>query len=637
MARAQKPGTPPTDTRDAPGRASEAVARSGPDVIADYVKRLPMKPGVYRMYGADGEVLYVGKARQLKSRVSNYAKSGGHNNRIALMIALTANMEFVVTATETEALLLEANLIKRLKPRFNIILRDDKSFPYILIRTDHPAAQLTKHRGARRIKGDYFGPFASAGAVNHTLNTLQKAFLLRTCTDSVFEARTRPCMLYQIKRCAGPCVDLIAPERYDELVGEAREFLRGRSGALRERLQADMEEAAGVLDFERAARLRDRLRAIAAVTTSQGINPEGIEEADVIAIHQEGGKSCVQVFFFRAGQNWGNRAFYPRHEADASPEDVLSAFIAQFYEDKPAPSLLLVSHEPDQGELLAEALSLRAGHTVEIRKPRRGTKTQLVDQAMTNAREALGRSLAESKSQAQLLEGVARVFALEAPPDRIEVYDNSHIQGSNALGAMVVAGPDGLDKSQYRRFNMKGGDAATNDDFAMMAAMLRRRFSRLAKEREEGAPVPGLVLIDGGKSQLSAVMAVMEELGMSDIPLAAVAKGPDRTAGREDFYMPGKAPFRLPANDPVLYYLQRLRDEAHRFAITGHRASRSRAIKDNPLNDIAGIGASRRTALLKHFGSARAVSRANLADLEAVEGVSKALARKIYDHFHEQG
>lgn len=635
MARAQKPQTPPADTPDAPGRASEASARSGPDVIADYVKRLPMKPGVYRMYGADGEVLYVGKARQLKSRVSNYAKSGGHNNRIALMIALTASMEFVVTATETEALLLEANLIKRLKPRFNIILRDDKSFPYILIRTDHASAQLTKHRGARKMKGDYFGPFASAGAVNHTLNTLQKAFLLRTCTDSVFEARTRPCMLYQIKRCAGPCVDLITPERYDALVGEAREFLRGRSGALRERLQADMAEAAEALDFERAARLRDRLRAIAAVTTSQGINPEGIEEADVIAVHQEGGKSCVQVFFFRAGQNWGNRAFYPRHEADAGPEDVLGAFIAQFYEDKPAPSLLLVSHEPDQGELLAEALSLRAGHGVEIRKPQRGTKTQLVDQAMTNAREALGRTLAESKSQAQLLDGVARVFALDARPDRIEVYDNSHIQGSNALGAMIVAGPEGFEKSQYRRFNMKGGDAATNDDFAMMAAMLRRRFARLAKEREEGAPVPDLVLIDGGKGQLSAAMAVMEELGMSDIPLAAIAKGPDRNAGREDFYMEGKAPFRLPANDPVLYYLQRLRDEAHRFAITGHRAARSRAIKDNPLNDIAGIGASRRAALLKHFGSARAVSRANLADLEAVEGVSKALARKIYDHFHE--
>lgn len=635
MARAEKPDAPPEMSAELTAPAALQAGRTGPEVIADYVKRLPMKPGVYRMYGADGEVLYVGKARQLKSRVSNYAKSGGHNNRIALMIALTASMEFVVTATETEALLLEANLIKRLKPRFNIILRDDKSFPYILIRTEHAAAQLMKHRGARKIKGDYFGPFASAGAVNNTLNTLQKAFLLRTCTDSVYEARTRPCMLYQIKRCAGPCVDLISKERYGELVLEAREFLRGRSGALRERLQADMEAASEALDFERAARLRDRLRAIAAVTTSQGINPDGIEEADVIAVHQEGGKSCVQIFFFRAGQNWGNRAFYPRHEADAGPDEVLAAFMAQFYEDKPAPALILVSHAPEQSELLAEALSLRAGHAVEIRKPQRGGKTQLVDQALTNAREALGRTLAESKSQAQLLDGVARVFGLEARPERIEVYDNSHIQGSNALGAMIVAGPEGFEKAQYRRFNMKGSDAATNDDFGMMAAMLRRRFARLAKEREDGAPVPDLVLVDGGKGQLSAARAVMEELGMADIPLAAIAKGPDRNAGREDFYMHGKAPFRLPANDPVLYYLQRLRDEAHRFAITGHRAARTRSLRDNPLDDIAGIGASRRAALLKHFGSARAVARANLADLEAVEGVSKALARKIYDHFHE--
>lgn len=635
MARAEKPDAPPEMSAELTAPAALQAGRTGPEVIADYVKRLPMKPGVYRMYGADGEVLYVGKARQLKSRVSNYAKSGGHNNRIALMIALTASMEFVVTATETEALLLEANLIKRLKPRFNIILRDDKSFPYILIRTEHAAAQLMKHRGARKMKGDYFGPFASAGAVNNTLNTLQKAFLLRTCTDSVYEARTRPCMLYQIKRCAGPCVDLISKERYGELVLEAREFLRGRSGALRERLQADMEAASEALDFERAARLRDRLRAIAAVTTSQGINPDGIEEADVIAVHQEGGKSCVQIFFFRAGQNWGNRAFYPRHEADAGPDEVLAAFMAQFYEDKPAPALILVSHAPEQSELLAEALSLRAGHAVEIRKPQRGGKTQLVDQALTNAREALGRTLAESKSQAQLLDGVARVFGLEARPERIEVYDNSHIQGSNALGAMIVAGPEGFEKAQYRRFNMKGSDAATNDDFGMMAAMLRRRFARLAKEREDGAPVPDLVLVDGGKGQLSAARAVMEELGMADIPLAAIAKGPDRNAGREDFYMHGKAPFRLPANDPVLYYLQRLRDEAHRFAITGHRAARTRSLRDNPLDDIAGIGASRRAALLKHFGSARAVARANLADLEAVEGVSKALARKIYDHFHE--
>ena len=636
MAKADRPEIPHEETgaSSAP-EPSGREALSGPDVIASYVKTLPNKAGVYRMYGADGDVLYVGKAKKLKNRVSNYAKSGGHTNRIALMISLTRAMEFVVTATETEALLLEANLIKKLKPRFNILLRDDKSFPYILIRTDHAAPQLTKHRGSRRKTGQYFGPFASAGAVNNTLNTLQKAFLLRTCTDSVYEGRTRPCMLYQIKRCAAPCVGFADAERYGELVDEASQFLRGRSNALRERLQADMQAASEDLDFERAARLRDRLRAIAAVTTQQGVNPEGIDEADVIAVHQEGGKTCVQIFFFRAGQNWGNRALYPKHEADASPEEVLAAFIAQFYDDKPAPGLILTSVEPDQTDLLAEALTLRAGHAVEIRKPQRGRKKELVEAAHTNAREALGRQLAETRSQAQLLDGVAKVFDLAGRPERIEVYDNSHSQGTNALGAMIVAGPEGFEKTSYRKFNMKGDDAATNDDFAMMKAMLRRRFVRLAKEREEGAPVPGLVLIDGGKGQLSSVLEVMAELGVDDVPIAAVAKGPDRDAGREVFYMPGKAPIRLPMNDPVLYYLQRLRDEAHRFAITGHRAKRSRQITDNPLDDIAGVGANRRSALLKHFGSARAVARANLADLEAVDGVSKALAKKIYDHFNE--
>ena len=637
MAKADRPDSAPTNMNDAPDPSGVVRddARSGPEIIADYVKRLPAKPGVYRMYDEAGEVLYVGKARKLKNRVSNYAKSGGHTNRIALMISLTRSMEFVVTATETEALLLEANLIKRLKPRFNIILRDDKSFPYILIRTDHEAPQLLKHRGSRKAKGQYFGPFASAGAVNDTLNTLQKAFLLRTCTDSVYEGRTRPCMLYQIKRCAGPCVDLVEPHRYAELVDEATQFLRGKSNLLREHLQAEMEDASQELDFERAARLRDRIRAISAVTTQQGINPEGLEEADVIALHQEGGRTCVQVFFFRAGQNWGNRAFYPRHESESGPEDVLAAFIAQFYDDKPAPRLLLTSHVPDQGELLAEALTLRAEHAVEIRSPQRGSKKALVEQAVSNAREALGRKLAETRSQAQLLDGVQKVFGLPRRPERIEVYDNSHIQGSNALGAMIVAGPEGFEKTSYRRFNMKGDDAATNDDFAMMKAMLRRRLGRLARERSEGAPVPDLMLIDGGKGQLSAVLEVMEETGTNDIAVAGVAKGPDRHAGREDFYLPGKAPFRLPANDPVLYYLQRLRDEAHRFAITGHRAKRTKQIRENPLDDIAGVGASRKSALLKHFGSAKAISRANLADLEGVDGVSKALARKIYDHFHE--
>lgn len=636
MVKANRPDAPPLDkASDAGPKPAPKEYRTGPEIIADYVKNLSQGPGVYRMYGEDGEVLYVGKAKKLKNRVSNYAKSGGHTNRIALMISLTRSMEFVLTRTETEALLLEANLIKRLKPRFNILLRDDKSFPYILIRRDHESAQLTKHRGARKAKGDYFGPFASPSAVNNTLNTLQKAFGIRTCTDSVYEGRTRPCMLYQIKRCAGPCVDLVSPSDYAELVREANDFLSGRSNALRQRLQDEMTAASENLDFETAAKLRDRIRAIAAVTSQQDVNPDGVEDADVIALHQEGGKTCVQIFFFRAGQNWGNRALYPKHEQDAAPDEILSAFIAQFYDDKPAPRLILTSADPQQAELLAEALTLRAGHPVEIKTPKRGSKKALVEAAERNAKEALGRTLAESRSQAQLLDGVARVFELEDRPERIEVYDNSHIQGTNALGAMIVAGPDGFDKQSYRRFNMKGDDAATNDDFAMMKAMIRRRFTRLQKEREDGAPVPDLILIDGGKGQLSSVMEVMEELGVDDVAVAAVAKGPDRDAGREVFYMPGKPPIRMPMNDPVLYYLQRIRDEAHRFAITGHRAKRAKQMRENPLDEIDGVGATRKSALLKHFGSAKAVSRANLADLEAVDGVSKALARKIYEHFHE--
>ena len=585
------------------------------------------------MFDEDGAVLYVGKARNLKNRVSNYANGRGHSNRIALMIALTRSMEFVVTQTETEALLLEANLIKRLKPRFNILLRDDKSFPYILIRRDHAAPQLLKHRGARKVKGDYFGPFASVGAVNHTLNTLQKAFMLRTCTDSVYEGRTRPCMLYQIKRCAGPCVDLVTPQAYDELVSQATDFLRGKSNALREDLQDRMQTASDELDFELAARLRDRIRAIAAVTTDQGINPDGIEEADVIAVAQDGGKSCVQVFFFRAGQNWGNQSFFPRHDSEAEPADVLAAFLAQFYDDRPAPGTILLSHTVQERELISEALSLRAEHKVNLLVPQRGEKKKLVDQTAHNAREALARRLAESATQTQLLQGVQRVFKLEEEPTRIEVYDNSHIQGTNALGAMIVAGPEGFEKNHYRRFNMKGDDAATNDDFAMMAAMMRRRFSRLLKEREEGAPVPSLVLLDGGKGQLSSVLKVMEELGVTDIPIAAIAKGPERDAGREAFYLPGEAPFKMPMKDPVLYYLQRLRDEAHRFAIGGHRAKRKKAMSDNPLDDVPGIGPSRKKALLAHFGSAKAVRNAALADLEAVDGVSKAMAKRIHDWF----
>jgi excinuclease ABC subunit C len=608
---------------------------SGPQIIADYVKHLPPRPGVYRMIGEDGGVLYVGKARNLKNRVGNYAKSGGHTNRIALMISLTRSMEFVVTHTETEALLLEANLIKRLKPRFNILLRDDKSFPYILIKRDHAAPQLKKHRGSRKIKGDYFGPFASAGAVNHTLNTLQKAFLIRTCSDSVYDGRTRPCMLYQIKRCAGPCVDLVTPETYDGLVGQATDFLRGKSNALRENLQQQMQSAADIQDYELAARLRDRIRAIAAVTTEQGINPEGVEEADVIAVAQDGGKSCVQVFFYRAGQNWGNQSFFPRHESDAQAQDVIAAFIAQFYDDKPAPGLILVSDAPVDKDLLAEALSLRADRKVALHQPSRGEKRKLVEQTSRNAKEALARRLSESSNQAQLLRGVEKVFNLDSPPERIEVYDNSHIQGSHALGAMIVAGAEGFDKSQYRRFNMKGDDAATNDDFAMMAAMMRRRFSRMLKEKDEGAPVPDLVLIDGGKGQLSSVLEVMEELGVLDITVAAIAKGPERDAGKEAFYMPDRPPFKLPHNDPVLYYLQRLRDEAHRFAIGGHRAKRKKAISDNPLDDVPGIGPSRKKSLLTHFGSAKAVRDAALADLELVDGVSKAMAKRIHEWFQQ--
>ncbi len=587
------------------------------------------------MFGEDGAVLYVGKARNLKNRVSNYASGRGHSNRIALMIALTRSMEFVVTETETEALLLEANLIKTLKPRFNILLRDDKSFPYILIRKDHAAPQLLKHRGARKIKGDYFGPFASVGAVNHTLNTLQKAFMIRTCSDSVYEGRTRPCMLYQIKRCAGPCVDLVKPDAYDELVSQATAFLRGKSNALRADLQQRMQAASDDLDFESAARLRDRIRAIAAVTTDQGINPTGVEEADVIAVAQDGGRSCVQVFFFRAGQNWGNQSFFPRHDEEAEPADVLAAFMAQFYDDKPAPGLILLSHEIEDAPLLSEALSLRADRKVKLLAPQRGEKRKLVSQTETNAREALARRLSESVTQAQLLSGVQRVFKLDDLPQRIEVYDNSHIQGTNALGAMIVAGPEGFEKNHYRRFNMKGDDAATNDDFAMMAAMLRRRFSRLIRERDDGAPVPDLVLIDGGKGQLSSVLEVMEELGVAEIPVAAIAKGPERDAGREAFYLPGQAPFKLPQKDPVLYYLQRLRDEAHRFAIGGHRAKRKKAITDNPLDGIPGVGPSRKKALLAHFGSAKSVRNAALADLEAVDGVSKAMAKRIHDWFQK--
>lgn len=609
----------------------------GAALIKDEVKRLPDRPGVYRMIGEDGEVLYVGKARSLKKRVLQYAQGRFHTQRIARMVDLTRSMEFVTTRTETDALLLEINLIKQLKPRFNVLLRDDKSFPEIVIRRDHEAPQLRKHRGAHSIKGDYFGPFASAWAVNRTLNTLQKAFLLRSCSDSVYESRTRPCMLHQIRRCSAPCTGLISLEDYNSLVEEAGAFLRGKSRAVMERMAQEMQAAAEDLEFERAARLRDRIRALASVAQEQQINPETVNEADVFALHAEGGQACVQVFFFRAGQNWGNRAYFPRVDKSDGDAEVMSAFLGQFYDDKPIPKLILVNLLPSECELLAEALSQKADRKVEISQPRRGEKRQLVEHALTNAREALGRKMAESSAQSKLLDGVCEAFGLETRPERIEVYDNSHIMGTNAVGAMIVAGPEGFQKSQYRKFNIKGSDLTPGDDFGMMKEVLRRRFGRLVKEEEEGAEVvrPDLVLIDGGQGQVAAVMEIMADLGVEDIPVVGVAKGPDRDAGLERFYIPGKPYFMLEPKSPVLYYLQRLRDEAHRFAIGSHRTRRAMDMKKNPLDEIEGVGPSRKRALLHTFGSARGVSRASVADLAKVEGVSEALAQRIYDHFHK--
>lgn len=615
--------------------AEEPGLMAGAEVIRDAVTRLPGKPGVYRMYDSRGDVIYVGKARNLKNRVASYARATGHSARISAMIALTTAMEFVTTATEAEALLLEANLIKKLKPRFNVILRDDKSFPYILIARDHPVAQLVKHRGARSRKGSYFGPFASAGAVNRAINTLQKAFLLRTCTDSVYANRSRPCLLYQIKRCAAPCVSYVSPGAYEELAQEAEAFLAGKSQAVKADLARQMEAAAEALDFERAAGFRDRIQAMSFVTQTQGINPQGVEEADVFGLAQEGGQTCIQVFFFRSFQNWGNRAYYPKADRGLAASEILSSFLAQFYDDKPVPALVLLSLEIEERSLLEEALSTRAGHRVDVGVPQRGEKKTLVDHALSNAREALGRKLAESSSQMKLLEGVQRVFGLADLPQRIEVYDNSHIQGAHPVGAMIVAGPEGFMKSQYRKFNIQS-EGSAGDDFAMMREVLTRRFTRLLREQDGGeGSWPDLVLIDGGQGQLSAAKAVLDELGLPDLPLAGVAKGPDRDAGREHFHIPGRASFMLEGRDPVLYYIQRLRDEAHRFAIGSHRARRSRAIGVNPLDEVQGIGPLRKKALLQAFGSARAVARAPVADLAAVEGVSHALAQAIYDHFHD--
>ena len=612
-------------------------ALSGMELIKEEARRLPDRPGVYRMLGEGGEALYVGKARSLKKRVIQYAQGRFHTNRIGTMVALTRAMEFTTTRTETEALLLESNLIKRLKPRFNVVLRDDKSFAEILIRRDHVAPQIRKHRGAHSIPGDYFGPFASTWAVNRTVNILQKAFLLRSCSDSVFETRTRPCMLHQIKRCSAPCVGLIAEADYQGLVQQAHDFMSGKSRAVLDDLSRQMQAASEAMEFEQAARFRDRIRALSAIAMEQGINPETVVEADVFALHSEGGQACVQVFFFRAGQNWGNRAYFPRvDKADEDP-NILVSFLGHFYEDKPIPRLILLSHEVPNQALLAEAFSLRAERKVEMSKPQRGEKCRLVEHALVNAKEALGRKLAESSAQGRLLAGVCETFKLEAPPERIEVYDNSHVMGTNAVGGMIVAGPEGFQKTQYRKFNIRSSELTPGDDYGMMKEVLRRRFGRLVKEEEEGASAlrPDLVLIDGGGGQLAAAMEVMAEVGVDDIPVVGVAKGPDRDAGLERFFVPGQTPFMLEPKSPVLYYLQRLRDEAHRFAIGAHRTRRSMDMKRNPLDEIDGIGASRKRALLHAFGSARGVSRAAAQDLAKVEGVSAQLAQRIYDHFHK--
>ena len=618
---------------------SDTRPLKGAPLIASYLKTLPDQPGVYRMLNAAGDVLYVGKAKSLKKRVNAYARGGGHTDRLTRMVAETAEMLFVTTASETDALLLESNLIKQLKPRYNVSYRDDKSFPNILLREDHPFPQLLKHRGAKSTKGIYFGPFASAGAVTRTLNTLQRAFLLRSCSDSVFASRTRPCLLFQIKRCSAPCVGRVDEAAYRELVEETESFLNGKSRIVQDALIAEMTQASDALDFERAARMRDRLKAMSQIQSSQGVNPSTFDEADLFAAYSEGGHTCIQVFFFRAGQNWGNRPYFPRHASDMELPEILESFIGQFYDERTAPRLLLTSEELPGKKLLADALSLRADMKVEISMPQRGEKREIMDRALANAREQLGRRMAENSAQAQLLDGVAEVLGLDAAPRRIEVYDNSHIQGAHAIGAFVVAGPDGFEKNQYRKFNIKTADLTPGDDYAMMREVLTRRFARLIKDESEQIVDskwrrPDLVLIDGGPGQLSVACQVFADLGVEDIDLVGISKGPDRDAGREHFYLPGKDGFRLDPKSPVLYYLQRLRDEAHRFAIGSHRKKRSAAIGANPLDEIAGVGANRKRALLQHFGSAKAVSAASLADLSSVEGVSATLAKKIYAFFH---
>jgi excinuclease ABC subunit C len=688
---------PETDAADIAGldaSQGEGSLAEGRAAIVRYGKLAPSRPGVYRMIDRRGDVLYVGKAKNIKKRIAAYARPTGHDSRIERMIAATRTLEFVVTRTETEALLLEANLIKRLRPRFNVVLRDDKSFPYILITADHWAPQILKHRGARARPGHYYGPFASVWAVNRTVNALQRAFLLRSCSDPFFESRTRPCLLYQIKRCSAPCTREIDFKDYSVLVREANLFLAGRSKTVKDELAAEMEKASAALDFERAAIYRDRLAALSAIQTHQGVNPRGVEEADVFAVHQQGGFSCVEVFFFRTGQNWGNRAYFPKADRSLGPDEVLAAFLAQFYDDKPPPRLILISHAIAERALLAAALTTKSGRKVEIMLPQRGEKADLVEHALANAREALGRKLAETSSQQRLLQQLAQAFGLPRPPRRIEVYDNSHIQGSNAVGAMIVAGPEGFRKSQYRKFNMRSADLAPGDDFAMMREVLGRRFKRLLAEapRDRTTPLeaehvatsafegqtepgqavrerdrvnsakatrplpilalegrteehaemeevedsswPDLVLIDGGQGQLNVARETISALGV-EVPLVAIAKGPDRDAGRETFFVPGRESFKLPPRDPVLYFVERLRDEAHRFAVGSHRARRRRDLREAGLQEISGIGPGRKRALLHHFGTLKAIERAAVSDLMQVDGISAETARRIYAFFHD--
>ena len=649
----EEPTLPDPQPEGAIDLAAAGPLAAGRAAIIRYAKLAPSAPGVYRMIDASGDVLYVGKAKNIRKRVLAYARPTGYDPRIERMVAATAALEFVSTATETEALLLEANLIKRLRPRFNVLLRDDKSFPYILITADHWAPQILKHRGARTRAGNYYGPFASVWAVNRTVTALQRAFLLRSCSDPFFESRTRPCLLYQIKRCSGPCTREIDFAEYNELVREANALLSGKSRAVKDTLAAEMEKASTALDFERAASYRDRLAALSAVQSHQGINPRGVEEADVFAVHQEGGFSCVEVFFFRTGQNWGNRAYFPKADRSLAAGEVLGAFLAQFYDDKPCPRCIFISHEIEECTLLAEALSTKSSHKVEIGVPRRGEKKELVDHALANAREALGRKLADTSSQQKLLELLATSLVLPRAPRRIEVYDNSHIQGSNAVGAMIVAGPEGLQKNQYRKFNIRSTDLTPGDDFAMLREVLARRFKRLIAEAprpaidaagsaiatlamapaSDGAPLaiedadrespwPDLVIIDGGRGQLSAAQQIFAALDLDDVPLVAVAKGPDRDAGLETFFVPGREPFKLKPRDPVLYFVQRLR--------------RRRDLREAGLQEIAGIGPTRKRALLHHFGTLKAIERAAPADLAKVPDISAETARKIYDFFHER-